>query len=249
LIPLVPLGYPSLEITRQLVPVIARQGADLILLGTPFGDPPAGVDLPGWRRHSAPRQELSLDDCMSVAAEARRANEIPLLFVSNHDLVRRYGLSEFAVSSAASGVDGLIVPDLPLEQAADLRAACEVAGIDLVLLVDSNSPDELVERVAGTASGFIGLIAATAVTAERMELQTGLHELASRLRAYTDLPLAAGFDISTPEQVSWITGFADGAIIGNALFDVIAGLPEDEIILGVAEYVRALKEATAKQVD
>src|SRR5689334_10404404 len=155
LIPYVTVGYPSLDVTRQLLPVIARQGADLIELGVPFSDPMADGATVQKASQAALEKGVSLADCLSVAAEARRTNEIPLLFMSYYNPIHAYGLQKLTSDCAASGVDGLIVPDLPPEEAGELWAACREANIDLIFLVAPTSTDERLQKVAEMASGFI----------------------------------------------------------------------------------------------
>ncbi len=246
LVPYLTVGYPSLDITRQLVPVIARQGADLIELGVPFSDPMADGATVQRASHAALESGVSLSDCLSVAAEARLANEVPLLFMSYYNPIHKYGLERFAADCATSGIDGLIVPDLPPEEAGDLKAACEGAGLDLIFLVAPTSTDARLKRVAEMASGFVYCVSLTGVTGARAEVGQSVSDLIARAREHTDLPLVVGFGISAPEHVGRIAQIADGVVVGSALINLIESLPEDEIIGGVAEYVRSLKEATAK---
>lgn len=233
LIPYVPVGYPSLDITRQLVPVVARQGADLIELGIPLTHVISG-------EANASERNVSLTDCLSVAAVARLANEIPLLFVSRYSPLHDYGPAQFAADAAASGIDGLIVPDLPFEAAADLKAACDSAGLDLIFTVVPTDTDAQLQHIAEVASGFIYFLSPNGAT--------DAADLTARLRQYTDLPLAVGPDISTAEQVAEITRYADGAIIGSAITTSIQDLAEEEVILAAADCVRSLKAATMKSV-
>lgn len=244
LIPYVTVGYPSLDITRQLLPVIGRQGADLIELGVPFSDPMADGATVQRASHAALENGVSLADCLSVAADARRTNEIPLLFMSYYNPIHAYGLEKLAAGCAASGVDGLIVPDLPPEEAGELRAACQASGIDLIFLVAPTSTEERLQKVAEMASGFIYCVSLTGVTGARSQIGPGVDDLVARVRKYTDLPLAVGFGISTPEQVAEVTRFADAAVVGSSLINLIESSPEDEILLAVSDYVRSLKEAT-----
>ena len=238
LVPYVPVGYPSLEVTRQLVPVIARQGADLIELGVPLTDPVAGGE--------SEVSTISVDECLSVAAEARRANEIPLLFMSYYDSAQSYGLEEFATGCAASGVDGLIIPDLLPEEALPLKTACERAGLDLVLPVAPSTTEERLKLVTELASGFIYCASFNSPTGAGEAQGEEAARLVARVRRYTDLPLVAGYGITTAEQVTEAARFADGVVVGSALIALMEGLPEEEIMLDVAGYVRALKEATKK---
>jgi tryptophan synthase alpha chain len=243
----VTVGYPSLDLTRRLLPIIARQGADLIELGVPFSDPMADGATVQRASHAALEQGVSLHDCLTVAAEARRTNEVPLLFMSYYNPILKYGLDEFVRDCAASGVDGLIIPDLPPEEAMDLKSACESQGIDLIFLVAPTSTDARLRKVAEIASGFIYCVSLTGVTGARSEVGEGVEAMLARVRSHTDLPLVVGFGISKPEHVARVSQVADGAVVGSALINVIESHPdEDEVILSVSEYVRDLKAATRK---
>ncbi|HEX8228316.1 MAG TPA: tryptophan synthase subunit alpha [Chloroflexia bacterium] len=247
LVAYVTVGYPSLDLTRRLVPIIARQGADLIELGVPFSDPMADGATVQRASHAALEQGVSLSDCLSVAAEARRTNEVPLLFMSYYNPIFKYGLDEFVRDCATFGVDGLIIPDLPPEEAGELKSACHVAGIDLIFLVAPTSTDERLQKVAELASGFVYCVSLTGVTGARSEVGEGLEAMLERVRRHTDLPLVVGFGISKPEHVARVSQAADGAVVGSALINVIESHPdEDEVILSVSEYIRDMKEATRR---
>jgi tryptophan synthase alpha chain len=247
LVAYVTVGYPSLDLTRRLVPIIGRQGADLIELGVPFSDPMADGATVQRASHAALEQGVSLSDCLSVAAEARRTNEVPLVFMSYYNPILKYGVEAFARDCAASGVDGLIIPDLPPEEAGELKQACDSAGIDLVFLVAPTSTDERLRKVAEMASGFVYCVALTGVTGARSELGEGVEAMLERVREHIDLPLVVGFGISKPEHVARVSRVADGAVVGSALINVIEAHPdEDEVILSVSEYVRDLKEGTRR---
>ncbi len=246
LIPYVTVGYPSLEMTRQLVPIMARQGADLIEMGVPFSDPMADGATVQRSSEAALAQGVTLAACLNIAAEARRANDVPLLFMTYYNPVLRYGLERFVVDCAQSGVDGLIVPDLPPDEAGDLHVQCEAAGIDLIFLVAPTSTNDRLKRVAEMASGFIYCVSLVGVTGARAELSEGIDEMLTRVRRYTDLPLVVGFGISTPEHVAKVSRWADGAVVASALINLIDSLPEDDVIPGVSEFVRDLKEATVR---
>jgi tryptophan synthase alpha chain len=245
LIPYVTLGLYSLDITRQLVPVIARQGADLIELGTSFSDPADDGAPIDDASDAALETKVTLAECLSLAAEARRANEIPLLFMGYYSTIQKYGLEPFASDSAASGVDGVIVPDLDPEEAGDLKSACESAGIDLIFVVSSLDSDSHLQQVAEMASGFIYCVSHKGATWGHAALEEAA-AFVSRMRRFTDLPLALSFGAGTPEQVAQVAALADGVAGVHALYRISDELPEEEVMLGVADYVRALKEATAK---
>lgn len=246
LIPYVTVGYPSLESTRQLVPIMARQGADLIELGVPFSDPMADGATVQRASHAALEAGVTPGDCLDVAAEIRRSNDVPLLFMTYYNPIFRYGVERFVEHCSQAGVDGLIVPDLPPEESADLKAACAAAGIDLIFLVAPNSTDARIQRVVELASGFIYCVSVTGVTGARPDMGEGVDGMIARLRRFTDLPLVVGFGISTPEHVATVARSADGAVVGSALINLIESEPEDELILGVSEYIRTLKASTTR---
>ncbi|MEP6776607.1 MAG: tryptophan synthase subunit alpha [Chloroflexota bacterium] len=250
LIPYLTVGYPTLEITRQLLPVIGRQGADLIELGIPFSDPLADGATVQRAYHAALENGVTVADCLSVAADARRSNEIPLLFMSYYNPIHAYGLKRFAADCAQAGIDGLIIPDLPPEEAAPIKAECESPGIDLIFLLAPTSTDDRIKMVAELASGFIYCVSLTGVTGARHDLGEAAGSLVARVRQHTELPLVVGFGIGTPEQVAQVARIADGAVVGSALINLLESHPADEpmeIMMEAADYIRALKEATALQ--
>lgn len=260
LIPYLTVGYPSLEATRQLLRVIYEQGADLIELGVPFSDPMADGATIQRASHVALENGVSLADCLALAAEFRTHNApvsgppqslTPLIFMSYYNPIHKYGTDQFAADCANCGVDGLIIPDLPPEEAADLKAACERSGVELIFLIAPSSTDERIERVVEMAGGFIYCVSLTGVTGARAQLGMSAEGVAGRLveraRRHTPLPLAVGFGISTPEQVADVATFADGVVVGSALINLIERLPEGRLAEGVSEYVRSLKEATASR--
>jgi tryptophan synthase alpha chain len=247
LVPYLTAGYPSLDMTRQLVRLVSEQGADLIELGVPFSDPLADGATVQRASHAALERGVSPADCLAVACEARQEGvTVPLLFMSYYNPIHRYGTERFTVECAACGVDGLIIPDLPPEEAGELKSACYRAGLDLIFLVAPTSTDERIERVAEMASGFIYCVSLTGLTGARTELGESAGNLVERVRRHTQLPLVVGFGISTPEHVAQVAHVADGAVVGSALIHLIERLPQDECARGVGDYIGSLKRATLR---
>jgi tryptophan synthase alpha chain len=246
LIPYLTVGFPSLDITHRLVPVLAKQGADLIELGIPFSDPMADGATVQRASQAAIEQGVTVADCMHVAAEARRTSDVPILLMSYYNPIFKYGLRKFVADCAASGVDGLIIPDLPPEEATELRGECEQASVDLIFLIAPTSTEERLARVAEVASGFIYCVSLTGVTGARAEVSHDLGNLIARVRQHTDLPLVVGFGISKPEHVAQVvhSGGANGAVVGSALLNLIEGAPEGDLVARVSDYIRVMKEAT-----
>ena len=249
LIPYLTAGYPSLQVTGELVRTVAEHGADLIELGVPFSDPLADGATIQRASHAALENGVSLADCLALAAEIRAqevAKHVPLLFMSYYNPLHKYGIERCASDCAAAGVDGLIVPDLPPEEAGTLKAACERNSVDLVFLVAPTSTDERIRRVAAMASGFIYCVSLTGVTGARSDLGGGAADLVARVRRHTSLPLVVGFGISRPAHVAEVASIADGAVVGSALINLIESTPPDEMERAVANYIRSLKSATER---
>jgi tryptophan synthase alpha chain len=246
LLPYLTVGYPSLHLTRRLVPLLPARGADLIELGVPFSDPVADGATIQRASQGALQAGVSLDDCLDVAAAARAQTGVPLLFMSYYNPIHSYGIERFAAACVEAGIDGMIVPDLPPEEAGDLLAACASRDIDLIFLVAPTTTEDRLKRIAEIANGFIYCVSLTGVTGARNRIGEGVEALVARVRRYTSLPVVVGFGISTPEHVATVSRIADGAVVGSALINRIEALGDNdaEVIDGVARYISELKAAT-----
>ena len=240
-IPYITVGYPDLATTEELVPALAAAGADLIELGIPFSDPLADGVTIQRASHAALAAGVSPRDCLALASRVRARTDVPLLFMGYYNPILRFGPVEFCLQAASAGIDGLIVPDLPPEEAGELRAAAESLGIDIVFLIAPTSTDERIAAVCRQVSGFVYCAALTGVTGARESLGEGIGELTRRARAQTDLPLAVGFGISKPEHFAAIGKIADGAIVGSAVIDRLEGLPAADRVAGTAAYIASLR--------
>lgn len=214
-------GDPDPSQTAALVQALERGGADLIELGVPFSDPIA--DGPVIQRASdrALRAGTTMRKVLAIAAEIRRTSQIPLLLFTYMNPALRYGFEKLAVDAVAAGIDGCLLTDLSVEEADSYVQACRSAGLDTVFLAAPTSTERRLELVAKYSSGFIYLVSRTGVTGAQASVGGSAAELVQRLRSITDLPLAVGFGISTPEQVAEVGGFADGVIVGSAIMNVV----------------------------
>ncbi|MCL5959160.1 MAG: tryptophan synthase subunit alpha, partial [Chloroflexi bacterium] len=212
-----------------------------IELGIPFSDPLADGATIQRASFEALRQGVNVGKCLSVAGELRRKLDIPLLFMGYYNPILNFGLAAFGKACAQAGIDGLIVPDLPPEESGDLRVVCQENGLDLIFLLAPTSTEERIAKVGREASGFIYCVSLTGVTGARTSVPDKLGDFLSRVRRHTDLPLAVGFGISKREHIEIVTKWADGAIVGSALIDLIERLPEKERRSGVQKYIRGLK--------
>lgn len=244
LIPFITAGDPDLETTKALVLELERRGADLVELGIPFSDPLAdGVTIQRASQRAL-KAGASLAKILHLAGEIRRASEIPLVLMSYYNPILRFGLERFAEEAKGRGVDGLIVPDLPPEEAGELCRLCEKVGVDLIFLLAPTSSSARVERVISASRGYIYYVSLKGVTGARDRLAEGAQEAVSRIKAKTEKPVAVGFGIGRPEQAREVARFADGVIVGSAIVaKVEENLGRADLIERVGDFVATLKEA------
>jgi tryptophan synthase alpha chain len=237
-------GDPSLAVSESLALALAGAGADVIELGVPFSDPLA--DGPVIQRSSerALRGGTTLGGVLDLAAAIRRKSDVALVLFSYYNPVLQMGLTRFAERAAASGVDGVLITDLTPEESGDYRRAALAHGLDTIFLAAPTSPDERLRRIAEVSSGFLYVISRTGVTGTKESLPEDLPALVRRVRNATGLPIAVGFGISLPGQVSILGGLADAAVVGSALVQEVerAATPE-AAVAAVAERARILKQA------
>lgn len=242
LMPYYPIGFPHLQLSQEIVLSIAESGADLIELGMPFSDPLA--DGPTIQRATqiALENGASLAFCLETVQKLRRQGvNQPLVMMGYYNPILAYGIDRFVAAAATSGVDGLIIPDLPPEEAGDLESACGRYNLALIFLLAPTSTDERIRLVTGRARGFIYLVSLTGVTGVRQILADDLPGFIARVRRYTQIPLAVGFGISTAEQVRRISHLADGVIIGSALINSVEQAEDPRRLAG--EFIAALRPA------
>jgi tryptophan synthase alpha chain len=220
--PYLTMGFPQLDDALSLVPAIAGAGADLIELGVPFSDPLAdGATIQAASQHAL-ENGMTLSLCLDQAAALRAGGvDVPFVLMGYYNPIVQMGIERFAARAAEAGVDGVIVPDLPPEESDDLRAALRARDIDLIFLLAPTTDDARVRQVATLGSGFLYLVSLVGVTGARDRLPPELEAFVARVRAATDLPLAVGFGIGTPDQAARVARIADGAIVGSALIRAI----------------------------
>jgi tryptophan synthase alpha chain len=240
LIPYVTVGYPSIEATRKVVPLLAQSGADIIELGIPFSDPLAdGVTI---QRASlqALHNNVTPQLCLDTARQLSEVVTVPLVFMTYYNPVYYYCLEEFCGACADSGVSGLIIPDLPPEECTALEAGAGERGVDLIHLLAPTSTGERIRLVAGKSRGFIYLVSVAGVTGSRDNLPEDLEGFVARVREVASLPLCVGFGISTPEQAKRVARIADGVIVGSR---VIQLMEAGDDLAAVGNFVGELRHA------
>ena len=212
------MGYPSRAATLEMVRTLAANGADLFEIGIPHSDPLADGPTVQTATYTALTQGTTVADCLAMCRELREAGVTqPFCAMTYYNPLFAYGIQRFVDDAVAAGVDGLIVPDLPPEEADEVIAACRQAGLATIFMLAPTSTEERIRLVTRNSTGFIYLVSVTGITGVRNELPPGLADFVSRVRRHTDLPLAVGFGISNREQAAAVAKIADGVIVGSAL--------------------------------
>jgi tryptophan synthase alpha chain len=236
-------GDPSLEDTRRLVVEAERRGADIIELGVPFSDPLADgpvIQRAGTRALAA---GTTMPRVLEMVATLRGEVRLPLVLFTYYNPVLAFGLKSFARTAADAGADGVIVPDLPYEEAEPLLAEAEPAGLDMIQIVAPTSTPARVKTIARLSRGFIYVVSLTGVTGERRTLPPGLDTQVRTLRLVTTKPVCIGFGVSTPEHVATVGRLADGVAVGSAIVRTIeqhAGT--SGLVKQVGDFIAALKQ-------
>ena len=242
LITYLPLGFPTPEMSVDLVLAMAEGGADIIELGVPFSDPLADGPTIQRATHLTLQQGMTVARCLEMAAEVRaRGVQIPLLFMGYLNPILNHGPERFTRDCRTIGVDGLIVVDLPPEDAGELEAACSAQGRALVYLLAPTSTPARVALIASRSTGFVYLVSVTGVTGARGRLPTGLGELVQRVRAVSNKPVAVGFGISSGAQARAVGRLADGVVVGSAIVKQAGS--GDGARESVRAFVRTLRSA------
>lgn len=244
LIAFITAGDPDLAATRELIFTMERSGADIIELGIPFSDPMADGPTIQLSSERAVKKGVHLTDVLALVKEVRKTSAVPIVLFGYYNPVFNFGLKKFAKGAKAAGADGVLIVDLPPEEADELKDELDGVGVDLIFLLTPTSDDARMRLVSGKASGFIYFVSVTGVTGARKELSTKLPAHVRKVRRFTDVPVGVGFGISTPEQAKEVASYSDGVIVGSAIINIIAGKPGAEpLYREVGSFVASLKEA------
>ena len=248
LMPFITAGDPSLSATSQLISTIAKQGADLIEVGIPYSDPIADGPVIAASYHRALTQGFKLTACFDeIRAIRTRADDpvtaTPLIGMISYAIIHRWGVAKFLGSARDAGLDGLIVPDLPIEESHALCQQATEHGLALIQLITPTTPRDRALRIIATTTGFIYYVSVAGVTGERRELPPEVVENVAWLRSQTRLPICIGFGIGSVEQVRSLAGKADGLIVGSAIvrkLETAAHRPVAEVVAEVGTFVAEL---------
>jgi tryptophan synthase alpha chain len=235
-------GDPDLDRTAGILRALDRAGADVLEVGVPFSDPLADGPVIQRATERALASGTTLSGVLDLLRELRTDIAAPVVIFSYANPILRLGAEQFADRAREAGVDGVLVLDLPIEEADEFRTMLAGRGIDTILLLSPTTTDDRLRRAAALGSGFLYAISRLGVTGARAAVATGAREMVERIRRVSDLPVALGFGISRPDHVREVAQWADAAVVGSALVDVIAreGASRD-LNTRVEEYVRWLK--------
>lgn len=246
-IPFVTAGDPDLRTTLRLIAELGRRGASLIEVGIPYSDPIADGSVIQASYTRALDRGVRIDDILT-AVQSLRSRPVPLVAMVSYSLVHYRGPARFVAEARGAGFSGAIVPDLPVDEAAELAKTAADADFKLILLVTPTTPRERARRIAQLSTGFLYCVSVVGITGERTVLPAELTEQLRWLRTQTDLPLCVGFGISQPEHVRALRDAADGIIVGSALvrrLEQIGAKPADAVVEEIAVQAQALAAALA----
>lgn len=251
LIPYVMAGYPDAAASEALALGLARAGADVLEIGVPFSDPLADGATIQHAGQVALNGGMTPGGALELAEKIHRQVATPLVLMGYYNPVLAFGLEHFCEAAALAGVSGLIIPDLPPEEAELLLETANRAGMCLVFLVTPTSPPERIARVAAVMqkqqSGFVYCVSLSGVTGARSDLPTHLQDFLARVRAQIQLPLAVGFGVSTPAHVAALSEIADGAVVASKLIDTLDHAPVGQGIVETVRYFETLRAAARIQ--
>ncbi len=240
LIAYITIGYPDIETTYKAAAILSDSGCDIIELGIPFSDPLADGVTIQKASYQALQQGITPQICLEVAHQLHQKLTTPLVFMTYYNPVFNFGLEAFCQASAEAGIDGLIIPDLPVEEGTELEAIVEGLNLDLIYLLAPTSTEERISMVAQRSHGFIYLVSLTGVTGARQTLPPELEGFVQRVRQQANQPLCVGFGISTAEQARRVARVADGIIVGSRLLQLIE---EDATLSALKAFISSLRGA------
>jgi tryptophan synthase alpha chain len=241
LIPYLTVGFPSVEETLALVPALERSGATIVELGIPFSDPIAEGPTIQASSYRALQQGVTTQTCMEVCKTLREQGvAIPLLFMGYYNPILSHGLAAFAKDAADAGADGAIIPDLPPEEAGELRDHLKTHDLTLITMLAPTSTEERIALACQKAEGFIYCVSVAGVTGARSSVPEGLFDYLARVRKHTSLSLAVGFGISERSHVKAIGAHAEAVVVGSKLISVIDSAPAKQRVAHASRFIAEL---------
>lgn len=234
-------GDPDLETSEKIMLKMAEAGCDLIEIGIPFSDPIAEGPVIQEANLRSLSQGTTTDKVFELTERVSKQIDIPLVYMTYLNVLFKYGYDNFLEKAVKSGISGVIIPDLPFEEKQELQSVAEKYGIDVISLIAPTSENRI-KMIASDAKGFVYAVSSLGVTGTRSEITTDLDTITKHIKDVTDVPVAIGFGINTPEQAKKYSEIADGVIVGSAIVKIIAkhgkNAPDE-----VYKYVKSMKDA------
>lgn len=243
LITFITAGDPDIATTKKIILKLEEAGADIIELGIPFSDPMADGPTIQASYEKAVKKGVMLPDVLELVKDVRKKSGIPIVLFGYYNPIFNYGLKKFAKNAKAAGADGVLIVDLPPEEAGELKAELDSVSLDLIFLLTPTSHEERIKTVARSASGFVYFVSVTGVTGARKTLSSDVSGNVKKVKKIIDLPIGVGFGISTPAQAKEVAGFADGVVVGSAIINVISkNAGSKDLLNEVGGFVSGLKK-------
>ena len=240
-------GDPAPDKTVEYILEMERGGADLVEIGIPFSDPIAEGVVIQEANIRALSGHTKIKTVFDIVRKVRQRSQIPLVFMTYVNPVFNYGTERFFSACEETGVDGIIIPDLPFEERSECADVAKKYGVSLISMVAPTSQDRI-EAIAAVGDGFLYVVSSLGVTGTRTKITTDLKEMTDLIRSVTSIPAAVGFGINTPEQASAVAAVADGVIVGSAIVKII-GRYKDEAGPHIYDYVIMMKAAVRKAAE
>jgi len=236
-------GDPSLRITKKLILGLEKAGVDILEIGVPFSDPTADGPVIQAASQRALKSGTTLQGLLDLVAEVRKVSEIPIVLFGYFNPIFAYGVKKFAETARKAGVDGVLVVDLPYEEAKELRIYTDAVGIDFISLIAPTTDGKRLSKIAADATGFLYYISITGITGTAAPKIDNIKTEVNKIRKITKLPIAVGFGISQPQQARKIARFADGVVIGSAVVRLIdENKNNPDLVKIVSGYVSGIKK-------
>lgn len=234
-------GDPDLETTKSIIKKMAEAGCSLVEIGIPFSDPIAEGPVIQNANIRALKNNVTTDDVFDMVKDLKDEISIPMVFMTYLNVLFKYGYDRFLQNASHAGICGVIIPDMPYEEKEELQSVAKNYGIEVVSLIAPTSEDRI-KTIAASAEGFIYTVSSLGVTGVRSEIKTDLDSITEAIRDVTDVPVAIGFGINTPEQAHQYAQIADGVIVGSAIVKIIEQYGTDAPDK-VYEYVKSMVDA------
>lgn len=241
LVTFITAGDPDLAVTEELIPLLAENGADIIELGVPFSDPMADGPTIQLSSERALAAGTTLPKILAMVKSVRSRTQVPIVLMGYFNPIFVYGVDRFAADAAAAGVDGVLLVDLPPEEAEEFKACADRHGIDLIYLLTPTSDEARIRAVARRARGFIYYVSVTGVTGVRSGIEASVAGNVSFIKERATVPVAVGFGIATPAQAAVVAATADGVVVGSAIVKLFEQHRGEELKGALATFVSSLK--------